>query len=100
MGLMKTFRLHSEYAPKGDQTKAIEELYRGLVEGKRHQVLMGVTGSGKTFTVANIIEKANRPVLIISHNKTLAITTSRKHSFPPPTPTSLRRPISMTRSTA
>jgi len=72
MGLMKSFKLHSEYAPKGDQVKAIEELYRGIIDGKEHQVLMGVTGSGKTFTMANIIEKANRPVLIISHNKTLA----------------------------
>jgi len=69
---MKAFKLHSEYAPKGDQTQAIQELHRGINDGKKHQVLMGVTGSGKTFTMANIIEKANRPVLIISHNKTLA----------------------------
>jgi len=72
MGLMSKFRLHSEYAPRGDQTKAIQELYQGIIEGKEHQVLMGVTGSGKTFTMANIIDKVNRPVLIISHNKTLA----------------------------
>jgi excinuclease ABC subunit B len=69
---MKRFKLYSEFAPKGDQIKAIQELDKGLQENVRHQVLMGVTGSGKTFTIANIIEKANRPVLVISHNKTLA----------------------------
>jgi len=69
---MKRFKLFSEFAPKGDQVKAIQELDKGLQENTKHQVLMGVTGSGKTFTMANIIEKANRPVLVISHNKTLA----------------------------
>ncbi|MEE9502592.1 MAG: excinuclease ABC subunit UvrB [Candidatus Aminicenantaceae bacterium] len=69
---MIEFELHSEYKPKGDQSRAIDELYEGILNGQRHQVLMGVTGSGKTFTMANIIEKANRPVLVISHNKTLA----------------------------
>ncbi len=69
---MKEFELHSEYLPKGDQSKAIEQLYKGILNGQHHQVLMGVTGSGKTFTMANIIEKFNRPVLVISHNKTLA----------------------------
>ena len=69
---MKRFKLFSEFAPKGDQIKAIQELERGLQENVKHQVLMGVTGSGKTFTIANIIEKVNRPVLVISHNKTLA----------------------------
>jgi excinuclease ABC subunit B len=69
---MKTFKLFSDFAPKGDQTKAIQELNKGLERKATHQVLMGVTGSGKTFTTANIIEKANRPVLVISHNKTLA----------------------------
>jgi excinuclease ABC subunit B len=69
---MREFELHSEYKPKGDQSRAIEQLYRGILDGQQHQVLMGVTGSGKTFTMANIIEKANRPVLVISHNKTLA----------------------------
>jgi len=69
---MKEFKLYSEYTPKGDQTKAIRELYDGLQNHKKYQVLMGVTGSGKTFTIANIIEKANKPVLVISHNKTLA----------------------------
>ena len=69
---MKKFKLHSEFKPKGDQTQAIEELCSGLEKNIKHQVLMGVTGSGKTFTMANVIEKADRPVLVISHNKTLA----------------------------
>ena len=69
---MKKFKLYSEFSPKGDQIKAIQELEEGLKKKAKHQVLMGVTGSGKTFTMANIIEKANRPVLVISHNKTLA----------------------------
>jgi excinuclease ABC subunit B len=69
---MKRFELHSDYEPKGDQSSAIHELYEGVLDGQQHQVLMGVTGSGKTFTMANIIEEANRPVLMISHNKTLA----------------------------
>jgi excinuclease ABC subunit B len=69
---MKKFKLYSEFRPKGDQIKAIQELEEGLKKKAKHQVLMGVTGSGKTFTMANIIEKANRPVLVISHNKTLA----------------------------
>lgn len=72
MELMKKFKLFSDFKPKGDQTKAIQELYEGLEKKAKHQVLMGVTGSGKTFTIANIIEKALRPVLVISHNKTLA----------------------------
>jgi excinuclease ABC subunit B len=69
---MRRFELHSEFTPKGDQVQAIERLSEGLAAGERHQVLKGVTGSGKTFTMANIIEQANRPVLVISHNKTLA----------------------------
>jgi excinuclease ABC subunit B len=69
---MRRFELHSEFRPKGDQVQAIERLSEGLAAGERHQVLKGVTGSGKTFTMANIIERANRPVLVISHNKTLA----------------------------
>ena len=66
------FRLTSDFAPKGDQVQAIERLTEGLAAGVRHQVLKGVTGSGKTFTMANIVEKAGRPVLVVSHNKTLA----------------------------
>ncbi len=66
------FELHSEYAPTGDQPQAIEKLNEGLAQGIKHQVLLGVTGSGKTFTMANIIKNANRPALVIAHNKTLA----------------------------
>ena len=69
---MSMFRLHSEYAPTGDQPQAIAKLTEGLEKGMRHQVLLGVTGSGKTFTMANIIKNANRPALVIAHNKTLA----------------------------
>ncbi|MBE3126354.1 MAG: excinuclease ABC subunit UvrB [Acidobacteria bacterium] len=69
---MKSFELRSEFTPKGDQVQAIARLTEGLESGARHQVLKGVTGSGKTFTMANIIARANRPVLVISHNKTLA----------------------------
>jgi excinuclease ABC subunit B len=67
-----TFLLTSDFVPKGDQIQAIERLTEGLGAGERHQVLKGVTGSGKTFTMANIIARVNRPVLVISHNKTLA----------------------------
>jgi excinuclease ABC subunit B len=70
--LMHRFELHSDFTPQGDQVQAIEKLARGLESGERHQVLKGVTGSGKTFTMANIIERVNRPILVISHNKTLA----------------------------
>ena len=66
------FQLHSDYAPTGDQPQAIQKLTEGLEKGMKHQVLLGVTGSGKTFTMANIIKNANRPALIIAHNKTLA----------------------------
>ena len=69
---MSMFHLHSDYAPTGDQPQAIEALTEGLAKGMKHQVLLGVTGSGKTFTMANIIAKANRPTLVIAHNKTLA----------------------------
>jgi len=81
---MKKFKLYSDFKPKGDQTKAIHELYEGLENKVKHQVLMGVTGSGKTFTMANVIEKANRPVLVISHNKTLAAQLYQefRHFFP------------------
>ena len=66
------FRLHSTYQPRGDQPAAIEQLMRGLKAGEKHQVLLGVTGSGKTFTMAKVIEEANRPALVLAHNKTLA----------------------------
>ena len=66
------FRLVSDYKPRGDQGKAIESLTRGVFDREQHQVLLGVTGSGKTFTMAKVIEQANRPALVMAHNKTLA----------------------------
>ena len=69
---MDHFELVSEYKPTGDQPQAIEELVEGFKKGKQFQTLLGVTGSGKTFTMANVIEQLNKPTLIIAHNKTLA----------------------------
>src|SRR5437899_1881900 len=66
------FRLSSDYEPRGDQPEAIAELVRGVENGEKHQVLLGVTGSGKTFTMAKVIEHVNRPTLVLAHNKTLA----------------------------
>jgi len=66
------FKLVSEFSPTGDQPQAIEQLYKGMINGDKYQILQGVTGSGKTFTVANVIQKLNKPTLILSHNKTLA----------------------------
>ena len=66
------FKLTSEYFPTGDQPEAIAELVDGVNNGVPHQTLLGVTGSGKTFTMANVIQKVKRPTLILSHNKTLA----------------------------
>ena len=68
----RKFELVSKYKPSGDQPKAIEELVEGLKEGDDAQTLLGITGSGKTFTIANVIEKIQKPTLIIAHNKTLA----------------------------
>ena len=70
--LAMDFQLVTSYTPRGDQPRAIDELMRGLAAGEKHQVLLGVTGSGKTFTMAKIIEASNRPALILAHNKTLA----------------------------
>lgn len=69
---MERFKILSEYKPTGDQPQAIDILARGVLDGRKHQTLMGVTGSGKTFTMANIIERVQKPTLVISHNKTLA----------------------------
>ncbi len=66
------FKLHSEYQPTGDQPQAIEKLVGGFKEGNQAQTLLGVTGSGKTFTMANVIQQLNKPTLVIAHNKTLA----------------------------
>ena len=66
------FRLGVDYRPRGDQATAIDQLLRGTLDGEQHQVLLGVTGSGKTFTMAKVIEKPDRPALVLAHNKTLA----------------------------
>ncbi|ARU61396.1 excinuclease ABC subunit B [Tumebacillus avium] len=80
----RNFELVSEYKPQGDQPQAIEQLVEGLEQGERHQTLLGVTGSGKTFTMANVIAKVNKPTLIIAHNKTLAaqLAAEFKEFFP------------------
>ena len=69
---MDHFKLHSEYQPTGDQPQAIEALVKGFKEGNQFQTLLGVTGSGKTFTMANVIQALNKPTLVLAHNKTLA----------------------------
>ncbi|MBE6339619.1 MAG: excinuclease ABC subunit UvrB [Bacteroidales bacterium] len=78
------FKIHSEYQPTGDQPQAIRELVEGVNNGAKHQTLLGVTGSGKTFTVANVIKELNRPTLVLSHNKTLAaqLYSEFKEFFP------------------
>ena len=69
---MAGFKLTSKYKPLGDQPKAIDSLFSGLKNNNRDQTLLGITGSGKTFTIANVIQKVQKPTLILSHNKTLA----------------------------
>jgi excinuclease UvrABC helicase subunit UvrB len=69
---MSSFRLGIDYKPRGDQPAAIDALMRGLKDGEQHQVLLGVTGSGKTFSMAKVIERTGRPALVLAHNKTLA----------------------------
>ena len=69
---MSEFTLSSEFQPSGDQPQAIKALVSGLKEDSKNQTLLGITGSGKTFTIANVIQQVQRPTLIISHNKTLA----------------------------
>src|SRR6187399_1252983 len=78
------FKLTSTYQPTGDQPEAIRQLTKGVEEGEPHQTLLGVTGSGKTFTMANVIARTNRPTLILSHNKTLAaqLYSEFKEFFP------------------
>ena len=78
------FKLHSEYKPTGDQPKAIDYLVKGIERGEKYQTLLGVTGSGKTFTMANIIEKTQKPTLVLAHNKTLAgqLYSEFKEFFP------------------
>lgn len=81
---MDRFELNSEYKPTGDQPEAIEKLTAGVENGLREQVLLGVTGSGKTFTMANIIANVNKPTLVLAHNKTLAaqLCTEFREFFP------------------
>ncbi|QUH18726.1 excinuclease ABC subunit UvrB [Alkaliphilus sp. B6464] len=81
---MEGFQIVSDYRPTGDQPKAIESLSNGIIAGSKHQVLLGVTGSGKTFTMANVIEKVQKPTLVIAHNKTLAaqLCSEFKEFFP------------------
>ena len=81
---MDKFILHSEYKPTGDQPAAIEKLVDGINKGYNEQTLLGVTGSGKTFTMANVIAKLNRPTLVLAHNKTLAaqLCSEFKEFFP------------------
>ena len=69
---MDHFELHSPYQPQGDQPQAIKELVSGILEGKHEQTLLGATGTGKTFTIANVIKEVNKPTLVLAHNKTLA----------------------------
>lgn len=76
---MATFKIHNEFKPAGDQPKAIEQLVHGVEKGLPHQTLLGVTGSGKTFTVANVIEKVQKPTLVIAHNKTLAAQLAQEY---------------------
>lgn len=81
---MSNFKLFSEYAPAGDQPKAIDQLVQGLESGKKEQILLGVTGSGKTFTMANVIARVNKPTLVLAHNKILAaqLCSEFKEFFP------------------
>ena len=78
------FELVSKFEPNGDQPQAIEKLVNGLEKGEKHQVLLGATGTGKTFTIANVITKINKPTLILAHNKTLAgqLYAEMKELFP------------------
>ena len=78
------FKLHSEFKPTGDQPQAIDKIVQGFKEGNRFETLLGVTGSGKTFTMANVIERLKKPTLILAHNKTLAaqLYSEMKEFFP------------------
>ena len=78
------FNLVSKYTPNGDQPNAIKELVEGINNGKKHQVLLGATGTGKTFTIANVINQVNKPTLVLAHNKTLAgqLYSEFKELFP------------------
>ena len=79
MSIAEKFKIKSPFRPAGDQPKAIAALAKGLEEDKRHQTLLGVTGSGKTFTVANVIERVQKSTLVIAHNKTLAAQLAQEY---------------------
>lgn len=81
---MEKFKIHSKFKPTGDQPEAIKNIAQGINRGEKFQTLLGVTGSGKTFTMANIVEKVQKPTLILAHNKTLAaqLTSEFKEFFP------------------
>ena len=81
---MPDFKLISDFRPTGDQPQAVDKLVEGISKGYRYQTMLGVTGSGKTFTMANIVETLQRPALVIAHNKTLAaqLATELKEFFP------------------
>ena len=78
------FKLVSKYTPSGDQPQAIEKLVKGIENGEKYQVLLGATGTGKTFTIANVIAKVNKPTLVLAHNKTLSgqLYSELKELFP------------------
>ena len=78
------FKLESKYTPSGDQPQAINELVKGIENGEKYQVLLGATGTGKTFTIANVIASVNKPTLVLAHNKTLAgqLYAELKELFP------------------
>ena len=76
--MQKPFKIQSRYQPAGDQPTAIRELVEGLNDGELHQTLLGVTGSGKTFTIANVIQQTQRPAMIMAPNKTCLLYTSRR----------------------
>ena len=78
------FQVVSDYKPTGDQPQAIEKLSAGIINGEKYQTLLGVTGSGKTFTVANVVQNVDRPTLVLAHNKTLAaqLYSEFKQFFP------------------
>ena len=78
------FKLVSKYIPNGDQPEAIDKLVKGIENGDKYQVLLGATGTGKTFTIANVIAKVNKPTLVLAHNKTLAgqLYSELKELFP------------------
>ena len=120
---MPEFQLVSDYQPSGDQPEAIEQLVAGLKESLKHHILLGATGTGKTFTIANVIAQVQRPTLVMAHNKTLAAQLYREfrdffpHNaveyfvsyydyyqpeayIPAPTPSSKKMPKSTTKSTA